>query len=110
MRELCCVTLVQQAQSRCGDTSPASELGPAVRAAAAGATEKLQFTFLLARRLKETGNRLHVKPRSERQEVPPRSPEVSSGSSIISLQEHRGYKKKIKQLLEKSFSKRKGVL
>ena len=72
------------------ETSPASELGLTVRTAAAGETEKLQFIFLLARRLKETGKRLHVKPRNEREEVPPRYPEVSSNSSVISLQEHRG--------------------
>lgn len=107
--ELCCVMLVRQIQSHYGDTSLDSELGLTVRTAAARETEKLQFIFLLTRSLKETGETLHVKPRNERQEVLPRYPEVSSNSSIISLQEHRGYKK-IKQLLEKSFSKRKGVL
>lgn len=77
--------LVRQIQSHYGDTSAASELGLTVRTAAAGETEKLLFIFLLARRLKETGKRLHMKPRNERQQVPPRYPEGSSNSSIISL-------------------------
>lgn len=39
LRELCCVMLVQQIQSHCGDTSPATELG----LTAAGQTETAVF-------------------------------------------------------------------
>lgn len=63
--------IVRQTQSHYGDTSPASELGLTVRIAVVGEPEQMQV-FFLARRLRETGKRLHVKPRNERPEVPPR--------------------------------------
>lgn len=55
--------------------------------------------FLLARRLKETGKRVHVKPENTRQVVPTRYSEVSSCSSVVSLQEHQVKKKKKEETL-----------
>lgn len=87
---------VQQIQSHCGDTSSANELG----LTAVGQTESLRFIFLLARRLKETGKGVHVKPGNKRQGVPTRYSVVSSCSSIVRLQEHQDYIKKGKKFLE----------
>lgn len=79
--------LVRQTQSHYGDMSPASELGLTVRTAAAREHREVAV-YLLARKLKETGKRLHVKPRNERQEVPPRYPRARSNSFITNVQEH----------------------
>lgn len=95
--------LVQHIQSHCGHKSPANELG----LTAAGQTERLQFFFLLARRLKETEKRVHVKPGNKRQVAPTRYSVAGSCSSISRLQEHQDYIKKERNSWRRAFSRGK---